>query len=81
MTDTISISEAKYKSLSNRLDKLEQMMRLLAGKLEAVLEFEPRYGSEQWWEWSDKKSMEDYKAGKFTTLKNKKDIEKFFSQI
>lgn len=25
---------------------------------------EPAYGSDEWWEWSDKKAMDDIKAGR-----------------
>lgn len=81
MTNTVTISQAQYKSLSGRLDNLEQMIRLLANRLETAIELEPRYGSREWWKWGMKKGEEAIKKGEYTEISSKKQLDKLFNSL
>lgn len=58
---TINVPAKKFDELISRLDQLTKEVRAIKVKL---FESEPAYGSDEWWEWSDKKAIEDIKAGK-----------------
>ena len=42
---------------------------------------EPEYGTDAWWAWADQKGMEDVKAGRHTTIRNKKELKAFFDHL
>jgi hypothetical protein len=42
---------------------------------------EPEYGTDAWWEWADQQGMEDVKAGRHTTIRNKKELKEFFDNL
>lgn len=58
---TITVPTKTFEKILSRLDQLTQEVEIIKSKL---FEKEPPYGSDAWWEWSDKKAMEDIKAGK-----------------
>lgn len=61
MAQTMTVPTKTFEEILSRLDQLTKEVRLIKAKLFAK---EPAYGSGEWWEWSDKKAMEDIKAGK-----------------
>lgn len=61
MTQTITIPAKQFEEILSRLDKLTREVHAIKIKL---LDKEPPYGSDEWWEWSDKKAMEDIKRGR-----------------
>ena len=61
MSHTITIDTKTIKLILTRLEELTQEVKSLKAKL---AESEPPYGSDAWWEWSDKKALEEIKAGK-----------------
>lgn len=79
MTQTITVSENKFNQLITTISELKDEVAKLAQKLEATEE--PPYGSDEWWKWSIKKGEEDIKAGRYTTIKNKKELKVFFDNL
>jgi len=61
MANTISIDTKTVATILKRLEELTRDVKELKAKL---LESEPPYGSDEWWEWSDKKAIEAFEAGK-----------------
>lgn len=61
MANTISVNAKTVNIILTRLDKLAKDVQAIKAR---VLEEEPSYGSDAWWEWSDRKAIEDIKAGK-----------------
>lgn len=58
---TVTVPAKTFEKILSRLDQLTQEVRTIKSKL---FEEEPPYGSDAWWEWSDKKAKEDIKAGR-----------------
>lgn len=44
-------------------------------------EGEPEYGTDAWWEWSDKRAMEDIQAGRTVRIASKKELKEFFDKL
>jgi hypothetical protein len=76
MSQAIQISETRYQDLLSRISKLESMVAKLFKKLE-----QPKYGSDEWWEKSDRESLEEYKNGEYYELKDKEAMKDFFKHI
>ena len=81
MTNGTVISKTEYNVLINKVERLEKTVCYLVEKLEEIFEKEPKYGTEKWWSWSIKKSEEEYKAGRYTTITNKKELKDFFTSL
>lgn len=68
MANNVTLSKQQYENLTGLIRALEKKIDTFLEKVD----FEPPYGSDEWWEWSDKKAMEDVKAGrvlKFNSVK------------
>lgn len=74
---TVTVPAKTFEKILSRLDHLSRAVEAINEKLEGV----PPYGSDAWWEWSDKKAMEDIKAGRYTTLHSKKEVKEFFKNL
>ena len=61
MADVVYIPEKKLDKILSILDSLKVEIKELKSKREK----EPLYGSDKWWEWSDRKSLQDIKAGRY----------------
>ncbi len=61
MAHTITVPEKKFEEILSRLDRLTRDVRAIKAR---VYQQEPPYGTDEWWEWSDKKTIEEIKAGK-----------------
>lgn len=60
----VTISEKKLDMILSTLEALKRDVKIVKEKLRDA----PPYGSDEWWEWSMKKSMEDYTQGKCQTF-------------
>ena len=78
MNQTITVSQETIEEILTRIDRLTREIKAIRTKL---FEEEPPYGSDEWWEWSDKKSIEDYKKGRYTVIRSKKELNEFFSSL
>ena len=71
MAHTITVNAKTLEHVVSQLDKLTKDM---AAVKERLLLEEPPYGSDAWWEWSDKKALEDYKKGDYISFKSTKEM-------
>lgn len=69
MNQTVAISPKTIDEIFGRLNALTNEVKMIKTKL---FKKEPPYGSDEWWEWSDKEALKEIKAGKgvkFNTAK------------
>ena len=78
MSQAATISPKTIEAIFERLNVLTKEVKAIKAKL---FEEEPPYGSEAWWEWSDKKAMEEIKTGKYTTVRNKRELQRYLSSL
>lgn len=78
MRQTVSIDTKTLQYVVSQLDKLTRDMAELKEKL---LGQEPEYGSDEWWEWSDKKSIEDIKRGNVISFNSIKEMQKHLDSL
>lgn len=77
MTQVIAVDTKIANDLLSLLRELkEQVVRL-----NEKLELEPIYGSNEWWNWSDKKAKEDIKAGRYITLHSAKEAQEYLDSL
>jgi len=60
---------------------LNKMQKDLTEVKKKIEDLEPVYGSDAWWDWSDKRAMDDIKAGRYTTVRSKKELVKFMDSL
>ncbi len=79
MSDTISFPVTKLDKILKVLTELKTDVARLSEKVE---DLEPIYGSDAWWEWSEKKADEDIKAGRVSAvLHNKEELQYFLDSL
>ena len=78
MANTISVNTKTINLILVRLDTMAKDIHTLKEKL---LDQEPPYGSEAWWEWSDKRGLKDIKEARYTTVHNKKELGKLLNSL
>ncbi|MDO8570216.1 MAG: hypothetical protein Q7R97_01365 [Candidatus Daviesbacteria bacterium] len=78
MAQTMTVPVKTFEEILTRLDQLTREVHTIKVKL---FESEPPYGSDEWWEWSDKKAMEDIKVGRFVELKNKEELKVYLNSL
>ncbi len=78
MNQTITISTKTAEQILARLDNLTEEVKTIKARL---LREEPSYGSDAWWEWSDKEALAEIKAGKGKKIHNKKELDVFFKNL
>lgn len=59
--NTVTIDTKTINLILDRLDQLVSDVKAIKARL---IEKEPLYGSDEWWEWSIKKAEDDFKKGK-----------------
>lgn len=72
MRQTVSIDTKTLQYVVNQLDKLTRDMAELKENLHGQ---EPEYGSDEWWEWSDKKGLEDIRKGNVISFNSIKEMQ------
>lgn len=78
MSQTVTVPAKTIDEIFSRLDELTKTVKKISARL---LNEEPAYGSDEWWEWSDKKALDEIKAGKGTKIRNKKELNAFFKNL
>ncbi len=78
MSQATTVSTKTIEQILARLDMLTKEMKVIKTRLFGE---EPPYGSDAWWEWSDKKALEEIKAGKYTSIHNKKGLQTFLDSL
>lgn len=79
MTQTTTVNTKTIQLLRTRVDKLTRELEAIKKKLFEITNKEPPYGSDEWWEWSDKKALEEIKAGKGLRFKSAKEAIKWLN--
>ncbi|KKU92302.1 MAG: hypothetical protein UY21_C0002G0001 [Microgenomates group bacterium GW2011_GWA1_48_10] len=80
--NTVPASKARTLTAEDLYSELKLMRNQLDKLIDKVLStMPPKYGSDAWWEEQEQKSREDYAAGKYVTLKDKNDIDKYFAKL
>lgn len=79
MAQTVSLSTKAIDEILKRLDGLTQEVKAIK---ERIFDEEPLYGSDEWWEWSEKKADEDIKARRVHgPFKTAKELQKFLDSL
>lgn len=78
MNQTFATTQKTLEAILSHLEELKREIKSIRKKLEAS---EPPYGSDAWWQWSDKKAIEDYKKGRYTKISSKRELDKFFDSL
>lgn len=78
MAQTITVPAKTFQEILSRLDQLTREVRAIKAKLYSK---EPPFGSDEWWEWSDRKALESIRKGKGITIHNKKELDAFFKSL
>lgn len=61
------VSEKTINTILTRLDALTKEVKTIRTRL---FEEEPLYGSDEWWEWSNRKADEDIRKGRYAVYKD-----------
>lgn len=75
---TVTVPAKTFEKILSRLDQLTQDVQAIKSSFFGK---EPPYGSDEWWEWSNIKALQEVRAGKGTTLHNKKELKEFFKSL
>lgn len=75
---TVTVPAKTFEKILSRLDLLTQEVADIKTRL---FEKEPHYGSDAWWEWSDRKAKEDIKKGRYVTLHSKKEAQEYLDSL
>ncbi|OGH41870.1 MAG: hypothetical protein A3H79_03990 [Candidatus Levybacteria bacterium RIFCSPLOWO2_02_FULL_36_8b] len=78
MNQTVTVPVKTINDIFSRLDELTKTVKKISARL---FEKEPSYGSDEWWEWSDKEALREIKAGKGIKIHNKKELNAFFNNL
>ncbi len=78
MNQTVTVSSQTIEEILAHLNTLTREVKEIKVRL---FEKEPPYGSDEWWEWSDKKAIDEIKAGKGIKIHNKKELNAFFKNL
>lgn len=76
--NTVTVPAKTINDIFSRLDELTKAVKKISARL---LNEEPRYGSDEWWEWSDQEALKEIKAGKGIKIHNKKELNAFFNNL
>ena len=75
MAQTVTVEIKVLKQILERLDDLAQEVRALKEKHSSQ---EPPYGSDEWWKWSDKKSLKAHRKGEYLEISTPEELKKVF---
>ncbi|MGI8419737.1 MAG: hypothetical protein ACR2LN_03780 [Candidatus Levyibacteriota bacterium] len=78
MANTITVDAKTLEHIVSQLDKLTEDMAVLKKRF---LTEEPSYGSDAWWDLSDEEPKEDIKAGRYTIVHTKKELQEHLDSL
>lgn len=76
MSQTVTIPAETLDEIFSRLNELSKAVKKISVRL---LKEEPPYGSDKWWEWSERRADEDIKTGKLVRFDLVKDAIKWLN--
>lgn len=74
---TVTVPAKTFEKILARLDQLGRAVEAINEKLEDA----PPYGSDEWWEWSNRLAQEDIKKGRYTSLHNKNELQEYLDSL
>lgn len=74
---TVTIPAKTFEKILSKLDYLGRAIEAINDKLEGA----PLYGSDEWWEWSNKRALKSIRDGKGTVIHNKKELDDLFNSL
>ena len=75
---TVTVPAKTFEKIVSKLDQLTAQVEAINEKLEGA----PPYGSDEWWEWYEKRATDDIKAGRVSAvLHNKKELQQFLDSL
>lgn len=77
MSQVMAVDTGTVKNILSTLRELKEQLIRLNERLES----EPPYGSDSWWQWSNKNAQEDIKAGRYTKIRSKKELNHFLNSL
>ena len=78
MANTVTVDTKTIQLILSRIDNLAKEVKKLSKRLP---EKKPGYDSDEKWLMEIKEGEEDFKAGRYTTIKNKKELKEFFDNL
>ncbi len=75
---TINLNQTQAKLLVKELDSIERIRKVL---LDVIPESYLKPGSDLWWAKSIKEGKEDIEKGKYTVVKNKKELQNHLDSL
>jgi hypothetical protein len=80
MTNTITLTQTEFDTMTKRISKLETMVKNLSAKIDTLMDHEPAEGTQEWWDWSNKKALEEVKKGKTIHFDSVEEMTRYLSQ-
>lgn len=77
MEQTIAVNRNTITEILNILKAMKEELSLVRERLEVA----PPYGSDEWWQWSIKKSEEDFKAGRYVSFDTPEKLQKYLDSL
>ena len=77
MSQAVVLTKTAYDEIVARLERLEKLVEKLSEQLQSSL----LYGSDKWWEWSDKESLKEVKRGEFVLFDSPEEMEEYLNSL
>lgn len=77
MNQAVTVPTKTVNEILTRLDTLTREVKAIKAKL---FEGKPPYGSDAWWEWSEKKADEDIKNGRLMKFNSTEEAIKWLNK-
>ena len=75
---TVTVPINTFEKILSRLEYLTKTVEDINEKLEGA----PPHGSDEWWQWSEKKADEDIKNGRVSApFQTKKDLQQYLDSL
>jgi hypothetical protein len=78
MANTVSVDAKMLETVLKKIDALTKEVHEIKEKLS---DQEPPYGSNAWWELSDKRGLEDIKKGNYREITSKKELQEHLDAL
>lgn len=76
MASTVTITRSEFNRLTERLNRLEQSLNVFV----EWLGNEPPIGTDQWWEWSDRKALLDVRKGNYSSFDSAEEMVSYLNR-
>lgn len=77
MVQTAQINPEKIEEILSTLKEVKRELK----EVKETLDREPPYGSDAWWNWSDRRAMEDFAAGRYKTFRTNREFKAYLDGL